>query len=60
MPVTRIELLAEEYLDALLAGERPDRRAIVQAHPDIAYELDRRLALVDLLYAARPRPTWPR
>jgi hypothetical protein len=58
--VTRIEEIAEQYLDSLLAGEGPDREAIVSAHPDIAYELDRRLSLVDLLYAARPRPTWPR
>jgi hypothetical protein len=60
LPITRLEEIAEQYLESLLAGEGPDRRAIVDAHPDIASELDRRLSLVDLLYAARPGPTWPR
>jgi hypothetical protein len=60
LPAVLIEEIAERYLDSLLAGEHPDRRAIVEAHSDIAYELDRRLALVDLLFAARPRPSWPR
>ena len=32
----RVEALAEEYLDGLLAGKVPDRQAVLAAHPDVA------------------------
>src|SRR4051812_3705563 len=53
----RIEALVEDYLDGLQAGDRPDREAILSAHPDLAVELDRRLRLVEAMQRlAHPRP----
>ena len=52
----RLDEIAEEYVDRLLAGEGPDREAIVASHPEIAQALGRRLALIDLIFQARPRP----
>ena len=52
-PVDReaqIEALVEEYLDALQAGEQPNRAALLAVHTDIAEALDRRLALVEVMY----------
>lgn len=46
----RIEALVEAYLDALQAGEQPDRAALLGAHPDIAEALDRRLSLVEAMH----------
>src|SRR5262249_41614798 len=45
-----LEELAEQYLARLRAGEVPDRRALVEAHPHLGDLLDRRLALVELLH----------
>src|SRR4051812_26370320 len=46
----QIEALVEEYLDALQAGEQPNRAALLAAHIDIAGALDRRLVLVEVMY----------
>jgi WD40 repeat protein len=46
----RVEELADEYLEQLQAGTAPDRRALLAAHPDVAEQLDRRLALVEALH----------
>jgi tetratricopeptide (TPR) repeat protein len=48
----RVEELAEQFLDQLLAGEAPDRRAWASAHPDIADLLERRLAMLELVHRA--------
>src|SRR5271154_109859 len=57
----RVEQLADEYLDALLAGKTPDRQAFLAAHADVADLLEPRLALVDLMHrvakAGPPRET---
>jgi serine/threonine-protein kinase len=50
----RVESLAEQFLDLLQAGQSPDRRAWVSANADIAEELDRRLAVVEMMFRARP------
>ena len=50
-----VEEMAENFLDQLQAGESPDRKAIVSANPAIAGPLQRRLALFELLFQARPR-----
>lgn len=42
--------VAERYLDQLLAGESPDRQAILDRHPEIAEVLDRRLQLVERMH----------
>ena len=55
----RVEEIAEQYLDRLLSGGTPDRRALIAANPDIAELLDRRLALVELMMKARPRGRSP-
>ena len=49
-----VDRIAEEYLDRLIAGEVPDRSEILRAHPEVAVDLDRRLALMELLFRARP------
>lgn len=46
----RIEAIVEAYLDALQAGEAPDRRALLAAHPEIADALTRRLDLVAAMH----------
>jgi tetratricopeptide (TPR) repeat protein/predicted Ser/Thr protein kinase len=48
----RVEELAEQFLDQLLASETPERRAWTAAHPDIADLLDRRLAMLELVHRA--------
>jgi hypothetical protein len=48
----RVEELAEEYLDRLQAGERPDRQALLEAHPELAAVLGPRLALVEVMFRA--------
>jgi WD40 repeat protein/tetratricopeptide (TPR) repeat protein len=56
----RVEELAEEYLDRLQAGQPPDRQALLDAHPHLAAVLERRLALVEVMFlAARPRGDVP-
>jgi hypothetical protein len=52
----RVEALAEEYLEGLLAGRAPDRRAALAAHPDLADLLEPRLALVELMHRAARAP----
>ncbi len=46
----RVEAVAEEYLERLLAGESPDHPAFLAAHPDLADLLEPRLALVELMH----------
>ena len=46
----RVEALADEYLEGLLAGRTPDRPAFLAAHPDLADLLEPRLALVELMH----------
>ena len=45
-----VDEIVELYLDQLLAKEDPDKNAIVEAFPEFADDLDKRLRLVDLLY----------
>ncbi len=59
-PGTRVEIdpelearvfrVAEEYVDALLRGESPEREAYLRAHPDLRDDLEVHLKLVDLLH----------
>ncbi len=46
----RVEELADEFLERLLAGEAPDRQAMLSAHLDLAGLLELRLALVELMH----------
>src|SRR5262249_4291024 len=46
----QVEALADEYLERLLAGETPNRQALLVAHPDLADLLQPRLALADLMH----------
>ena len=54
-PERKVQEIAEEYLDRLIAGERLNRKAILAAHPEIAEPLERRLTLVEMIFRARPR-----
>ena len=45
-----IEALAAQFLAQLQSGEKPDREAVVRAHPQLADRLARRLALVEMIY----------
>jgi WD40 repeat protein/tetratricopeptide (TPR) repeat protein/tRNA A-37 threonylcarbamoyl transferase component Bud32 len=56
----QVEALVERFLEQLRAGEEPDRRALVAAHPDIAPLLDRRLALVEMMFQAAQAAHLPR
>jgi len=63
---SRLQALVEEFLERLRCGEKPDASEYILAHPDIAPELDRRLAAAELLYSlggtfapADPGPTLP-
>jgi hypothetical protein len=47
-----IERLSEDFLERLLAGEEPDRKAFVAAHSEVAESLERRLRLVEMLHRA--------
>ncbi|MCZ6688711.1 MAG: serine/threonine-protein kinase [Planctomycetota bacterium] len=49
-PEEQVEQLAEAYHEKLERGDEPDRQAVLDAHPDIAEILERRLALVELIY----------
>jgi tRNA A-37 threonylcarbamoyl transferase component Bud32 len=59
----RVETLADEYLERLLASEAPDRRAVLAAHPELADLLGPRLGLVELMHrvarAQRPAAEGP-
>src|SRR5258708_6574357 len=46
----RVEELADESLEHLLAGETPDRQAFLAAHPEFAELLGPRLELVELMH----------
>lgn len=48
----RLEAIAEQYLNQLQAGEAPDRKALIDGHPDIAEQLERRLTLLEILFRA--------
>src|SRR5262245_11359706 len=54
----QVEALVERFLEQLQADQKPDRAALLAAHPELAPELERRLALVEMMYrvakAARP------
>ncbi|MFI5461521.1 MAG: WD40 repeat domain-containing serine/threonine protein kinase [Isosphaerales bacterium] len=48
--VRRLRAVVEEFLERLRAGDEPDPSEFILAHPDIAPELERRLAAAELLY----------
>ncbi|MBI1916964.1 MAG: serine/threonine protein kinase, partial [Planctomycetes bacterium] len=54
-----LEELAEQYLARLEAGEPPDRKVLLRAHPHLGALLDRRLARVELLYRMSHRDAGP-
>lgn len=55
-----IEIVAEQYLDALHAGQKPDRDQIVGRSPvTISEDLRKRLALVELLQKGAEKPSRP-
>lgn len=47
----QIEAIAEAYLDRLLAGEKPDRLAVLAAYPHLADRLERHLILMEMMHA---------
>ena len=49
-PTDEIELLAAQFLAQLRSGAKPDREAVVRAHPHLADRLARRLAFVEMIY----------
>jgi hypothetical protein len=49
-PNDEIEALATQFLAQLRSNEKPDREAVVRAHPHLADRLARRLALVEMIY----------
>ena len=51
--VRRLQALVEEFLERLRAGDGPDPSEVILAHPDIALELERRLAAAELLSGMR-------
>ena len=51
----RISQALEEYLAALEAGQRPDRRAFLSAHADVASALAGCLDSLDMMHAAAPQ-----
>jgi tetratricopeptide (TPR) repeat protein/tRNA A-37 threonylcarbamoyl transferase component Bud32 len=50
LPASEIERLARQFLAQLQAGEKPDREAVVRAHPQLGALLNHRLALVEMAY----------
>ena len=57
-PEDEVEAVAEGYLARLQVGERPDRDAVLAAHPKIAHLLEERLDLIeDLHRSLRASPT---
>ena len=61
----RLCALVEEFLERLRTGEEPDPCDIILANPDLAAELERRLAAAEFLHSAAqstpadPGPTPP-
>ncbi len=45
----RIEELAEEYLDSKLRGESPQLENYLEAHPELASDLKRRISVIEFL-----------
>ena len=45
-----VPVIVEEFLERLLAGEKPDSSEIILAHPELAAELEWRLEAVEELY----------
>jgi eukaryotic-like serine/threonine-protein kinase len=45
-----VEVLTAQFLGQLRRGERPDRQALVRAHPHLSPQLDRRLAHAEMVY----------
>jgi hypothetical protein len=56
-----VEALAAQFLAQLQAGEKPDREALVRAHPDLADRLEQRLALAEIIFRVglAPMEVWP-
>jgi hypothetical protein len=48
----RLKTVVEQFVEALEAGEEPDPRAVVDAHPDIAELLEERLEVALALHRA--------
>jgi len=48
--VRRLRALVEEFLERLRTGHEPDASELILAHPDIALELERRLAAAEMLH----------
>jgi Ser/Thr protein kinase RdoA (MazF antagonist) len=44
--------LADDYLDQLQAGQSPDRKALLAAHPEVADLLEQQLRLVEVMHEA--------
>jgi serine/threonine protein kinase len=55
----RVAAVLEEYLAALEAGQRPDRRAYVSRYPDIADALSGCLQSLEAIHSAGPRLAAP-
>jgi len=49
-PVDEIEALARQYLARLQSGKETDRSGMIRAHPHLGSRLERRLALVEMMY----------
>jgi serine/threonine protein kinase/tetratricopeptide (TPR) repeat protein len=47
-----VEVLAAQFLAQLERGESPDREVVVRSHPHLGALLERRLALVEMMYRA--------
>jgi serine/threonine protein kinase len=45
-----IDALARQYLERLKSGKDPDRSGMLRAHPHLGSRLERRLALVEMMY----------
>ncbi len=50
------DAIAEEYLDRLQAGGKPEKETLLLAHPEIAGILKPHLSLVEMLHKARDDP----
>ena len=45
--------IGEAYLDRLHLGESPDVASLIKSHPELAPLLEKRLALVEIIFRAR-------
>src|SRR5256885_4976677 len=48
--IDEVETLVAQFLAQLQAGEKPDREALVRAHPHVVDRLEARLALAEMVY----------